>query len=138
MPFSIDDHASAADQQAIRDGLFDFNTALVGDDHHQPVTLAVRDAQGRVIGGLLGMTYWGWLSIEILWIDESARGQGLGQQLMARAEQIARERGCHAIHLDTMSFQAPEFYRKLGYTVWGELDDLPTGHRRIFFQKSLR
>lgn len=137
MNVSIEESTSAQDQQAIRDGLFRFNTVHAGDDQHQPVTLVVRDARGQVIGGLLGMTYWGWLVIEILWLDESARGQGLGQQLVARAEQIAVERGCHSAHLDTMSFQAPDFYLKLGYTVWGQLDDLPRGHRRIFLKKSL-
>ncbi len=136
--FSIEESAPEQDRQAIRDGLFRFNTARAGDDQHQPVTLIVRDDQGQVIGGLLGMTYWQWLSIEILWIDDSARGQGLGQQLVARAEQIAVERGCHSAHLDTMSFQAPDFYRKLGYTVWGQLDDLPPGHQRIFLKKALR
>ena len=138
MNLSIEESAHEQDQQAIRDGLFRFNTAHAGDDHHQPVTLVVRDVQGQVIGGLLGMTYWGWLAIDILWLDDSVRGQGLGQQLMARAEQIAVERGCHSAHLDTMSFQALGFYLKLGYTVWGQLDDLPRGHRRIFLKKSLR
>jgi hypothetical protein len=36
-----------------------------------------------------------------------------------------------------MSFQAPEFYKKHGYSVWGRLEDFPPGNQRIFLQKPL-
>ena len=72
-----------------------------------------------------------------MWLDESVRRQGYGRTLVTMAEQIATERGCHAAHLDTMSFQALGFYLKPGYTVFGRLDDLPEGHSRIFLKKAL-
>jgi hypothetical protein len=36
-----------------------------------------------------------------------------------------------------MSFQAQPFYEKQGYTVFGVLEDLPDGHKRIFLKKDL-
>jgi hypothetical protein len=36
-----------------------------------------------------------------------------------------------------MSFQALPFYLQAGYTVWGELVDMPVGHQRYFLQKAL-
>jgi hypothetical protein len=57
--------------------------------------------------------------------------------MMAQAEAEAIRRGCRHAHVDTIDFQAPDFYLKLGYTVWGVLDDIPPGHRRIFLKKDL-
>ena len=57
--------------------------------------------------------------------------------MLAMAEQEALRRGCHHAHLDTLDFQAPAFYEKLGYTLWGTLEDLPLGHQRYFYQKEL-
>ena len=66
----------------------------------------------EIIGGLLGGTYWGWLYISILWVDEKYRHQGIGKKLIAEAKQEAEKRGCKYAHVDTMSFQAPKFYKK--------------------------
>lgn len=121
----------------VRAGLSDCNQQHAGDDTFTPITLLVRDWDGGVVGGLLGGTYWGWLVVEILWLAEPARRQGLGSRLLQQAEQIAVARGCHAAHLDTMSFQAPAFYQRHGYVIFGVLDDLPRGHRRYFLKKDL-
>ena len=65
------------------------------------------------------------------------RGAGLGRQLLQRAEAIARERGCHGLWLDTFSFQARGFYEKLGFSLFGEIEDYPPGHSRFFLRKRL-
>jgi GNAT superfamily N-acetyltransferase len=127
-----------AEVSQVRAGLSAYNRTNASDDSFTPLVLMVRDPRGAVIGGLLGGTYWGWLVIEVLWLAEAARHRGLGSQLLERAEHIALERGCHAAHLDTMSFQAPDFYKKHGYTIFGVLDDLPRGHQRIFLKKELK
>ena len=88
------------------------------------------------MGGLWGETYWGWLYVDVLAIHEKARNQGWGTRLMAMAEEEALRRGCHHAHLDTFDFQALPFYQKLGYTVFGTLDQFPGEHKR-YFQKVL-
>jgi ribosomal protein S18 acetylase RimI-like enzyme len=138
MQIMVEEHPEAADVQVVRRGLENFNTAHTGEvPTLLPLHIFMRDDDGHVLGGLLGGTYWGWLLIEVLWLDESTRGQGYGRTLVTMAEQIATARGCHSVHLDTMSFQALDFYLKLGYTVFGRLDDLPKDHSRIFLKKSL-
>ena len=121
----------------VRASLTAFNDAEVGSDGHTPLNLVERDDDGNVIAGLLGGTYWGWMYVDILWVDEKFRRRGIGSHLLKAAEAEALRRGCHHVHLDTMSWQAPGFYQKHGYTVIGELPDIPAGHSKILLMKEL-
>jgi RimJ/RimL family protein N-acetyltransferase len=126
-----------ADVQMVWDGLTAYNESQVGDDGHQRLTLFLRSPEGTIVGGLLGDTYWGWVHVSALWIADAFRHQGYGRSLLAAAEQEAVRRGCHHAHLDTMSFQALSFYEQQGYTVFGQLDAMPSGHSRYFLRKAL-
>jgi len=97
----------------------------------------LRDTTGKLMAGLAGMIYYQWLFIDLLWVAEQIRGQGHGKTLLDLAEAEARSRGCQQVWLDTFSFQAPGFYEKSGYTLFGELSDYPPGHRRCFFRKTV-
>ena len=99
--------------------------------------IAVRDAAGAIVGGLVGGTYLGWLSIQAVSLDERLRGQGHGARLMQLAEDEAVRRGCPRVFLETLSFQALPFYRKLGYEVHSELKDFPPGGVRYALTKML-
>ncbi len=79
--------------------------------------VAVRSADGELIGGLIGRTHAipFWLEISALWVDEAARRHGIGRRLVERAEREARLRGCRFVRLATSDYQAPDFYKKLGY-----------------------
>jgi GNAT superfamily N-acetyltransferase len=135
---TISDRPDPADVRAIEAGLTAFNVQYAPPENYQPLLVVVRSADNRVVGGAIGNTWWGWLRIDALWVDEAARYRGLGTRIMQTAEDEARQRGCHHVFLDTMSFQALPFYLRLGYEVFGQLDDLPVGHVRYFLQKSLR
>lgn len=106
---------------------------------YAPLTLVARDSDGRLVGGLVGGTSYGWLLVKILWVAEPQRGQGLGARLMAQAEGAAQARGCHGAWLDTSSARAEGFYRRLGYAPFGALEnqpgERPQGHRRAFLAK---
>lgn len=102
------------------------------------MALLARGAQGNIVAGLTAGTYWGWLYVGRLWVDERLRQQGIGGRLLAQAEQEALRRGCHHAHLMTGSFNALPFYQKRGYTMFGELPDMPIGHTQYFVQKALR
>jgi GNAT superfamily N-acetyltransferase len=134
---TIDNAPNPDDMTLVRQKLAEFNCLHAPDDNHQSLTIFLRTEDGTLVGGLLGDTYWGWLSVSILWVDERLRGQGWGQNLLAAAEVEAVRRGCRHAHLDTMDFQARAFYEKRGYTLFGQLDDLPAGHSRYFMQKPL-
>ena len=121
----------------IREALTRFNIERVGDDGHTPLNIVEYDAEGNIIGGILGGTYWGWMYVDILWVHENHRKKGIGSKLLFEAEKEAIQRGCHHVHLDTMSWQAPEFYKKHGYEVIAILPDVPKGNQKYLLQKSL-
>lgn len=134
---NLETNADREDVLAIYRGLDSYNVQYAQAMNYQPLVIFLRDEAGKIVGGLAGETYWGWLHVDGLWVDESLRGQDYGSQLLDMAEQEALQRGCPRSHLDTMSFQAQPFYEKHGYTVWGVLEDLPQGHQRIFMKKDL-
>ncbi len=134
---TLEEQPEPADIQKVNDGLRSYNLQFAPDDGYCPLTIFLRAPGGELIGGLLGQTYWGWFHVDVLWLDDATRRQGFGGQMLAMAEEEATRRGCRYAHLDTMSFQALPFYEKHGYTIFGVLDDLPQGHRRIFLKKDL-
>lgn len=121
----------------VREELTRFNAERVGDDGHTPLNIVEYDSHGNIIGGILGGTYWGWMYIDVLWVDESHRKMGVGSKLLAEAETEAVRRGCHRVHVDTMSWQAPDFYKKHGYGVIGILPDIPSGNQKYLLMKAL-
>ncbi len=132
----IGDTVRQIDLQDIVAGLNEANEGMVTVADKRPLSVLWRE-NGRLQGGLIGHTHWGWLYIKLLWVAPQQRGSGLGRQLLLAAESEARQRGCHAAFVNTYSFQAPTFYQKLGYTIWGQLDNYPAGHQRIYLQKKL-
>ena len=90
--------------------------------NHVPPWLFARNAAGKVQGGVRGQTYWSWCTIDVLAVAEPYRRQGIGSCLLAKAEEIARARGCVGIRLDTTSFQAPHFYTRRGFTEFGRIE----------------
>lgn len=133
----IDDEVSAADEGVVVRGLLSFNEKWLGPSNEQAVRFVARDDHG-VAGGLLGHTRWKWLYVAKLWVDERARGQGIGTQLLTAAEEVARDRGCIGAFLDTFEYQARPFYEKLGYEMFGTLDGYPPGYRQFYLRKRLR
>jgi GNAT superfamily N-acetyltransferase len=129
--------ASDADLDTVFQGLRAHNDARVGDPGYSPLHVLLRAENGEVQGGLAGDVYLGWLFVRYLWVAEEHRGGGYGERLLREAEDEARSRGCHAVWLDTFSFQAPGFYRRLGYQEFGRLEDYPAGHSRHFLWKPL-
>ena len=121
----------------VRDALARFNDERVGKDGHTPLNIVEYDGEGNIIGGIIGGTYWGWMYVDILWVHEDHRKKGIGSRLLSEAEKEAVRRGCHHVHLDTMSWQAPDFYKKHGYEVIGILPDIPKGNHKILLTKLL-
>jgi GNAT superfamily N-acetyltransferase len=127
-------------RQAVVDGLVAFNRAQTTDFTGQFGTIGLllkHPETGAIDGGLTARYGFGWMFVELLFVPDRLRGQGVGRRLMEQTEAVARDKGCIGIHLDTFTFQAPGFYQKLGYTVLGEIADYPPGSSRFFLHKRL-
>ena len=83
--------------------------------------MVLKDHEGNLVGGVITTMYRYSMYVETLWIDEAYRKFGYGSQLMRQAEETARAHGCTMMQLDTFNYQAPEFYKKLGFVQYGEL-----------------
>jgi GNAT superfamily N-acetyltransferase len=119
-------------------GIRDFNHQRQVDDQKlQPLCFVLYASDQTIVGGVTGATYWNWLYIDLLWVKDEFRGCGYGHRLLMLAENEARQRGVTNAYLDSYSFQAPNFYEKHGYQVFGKLENFPAGHQRLFLQKQL-
>jgi GNAT superfamily N-acetyltransferase len=111
-----------------------YNDAAAGPGRWGALAVTVRAGDGEVVGGLWGRTGYGFLFVELLALGP-ARGLGLGRSVMERAEAEAKRQGLLGIWLDTWTFQAPDFYPKLGFVECGRITEYPPGHDRIFYVK---
>jgi len=135
---TVPDHPSEADREAVLAPLRAYNVSRAGDAQIRPVAVLLTDEGGEQVGGLWGRCAYDWLFVELLAVPAEHRGGGYGRSLMQQAEAIARTNGCVGIWLDTYEFQACGFYEKLGFEMFGTLDDHPVGFRRFFLRKCLR
>ncbi|MBO4915978.1 MAG: GNAT family N-acetyltransferase [Oscillospiraceae bacterium] len=78
---------------------------------------AAEDGEGNIVGAITGRAYYNEVHIGDLIVAESHRRSGLGKRLVGAVEDCYRGKGYDVITLTTFGFQAPEFYKKLGYTV---------------------
>ena len=136
---SITIEAERADEtrEVVLKGLRRFNRKHAGPPEFRLVTLAARDATGRLVGGLAGEIGWKWLHVSLLWVDEARRGKGIGRALLRAAEKEAARQGCGHVYLDTLEFQARPFYEGEGYRPFGVLEGYPPGHRQYYLSKAL-
>ena len=140
MPFNItfDPNPSAEDVQVLGDGIMANAKQQQGLDPLQFFAFFVRDEQNKIIGGCNGSTLHGGLYIDQLWVDESIRLQHYGTQLMRAAEQFGKEKGCSFATVNTMNWEAPEFYKKLGFEVEFVRHGFMHGATFYFLRKSLK
>lgn len=123
--------------EVVGHGIDRYNVEQAGESHGEQICFVLYAPDQEVAGGLIGSTHWGWFHINLLFVREELRGCGYGHQLLMLAEAAARELGAKHAYLDTFSFQAPDFYKRHGYRVFGELRDFPPGHQRCYLTKEL-
>lgn len=100
------------------------------------INRVIVDTYGDIIVGINSKMYcWNCLYIDVLWVKEEYRKEGLGSKILNEIEKVAKDKGCYLIHLDTFDFQAKDFYIKHGYDIFGILDECPQRHKRYFMKK---
>jgi len=116
-----------------------YNYGFVGEYPKQEyIRLDARDDSGRLLGGLRGFVFLYWLDVEVLFVEEDARGAGLGNRLLAEAERQAIALGARNAKLSTFEWQARGFYLKQGYEEYARIDDYTPGFYLAYMRKSLQ
>ena len=132
--------ATKDEKSYINNQLVSYNNSQVPFTQEQPfipISKCIKEGD-EVVAGILAVMYcWRVLFIDILWVKEEFRGRGYASALLKDVEEMAKEKQCGLSHLDTYDFQARALYEKLGYTVFGVLEDCPEGHCRYFMSKRL-
>lgn len=124
----------------INERLYYFNLAHFPEElrgRYEEVNIFLKDENDNVLGGILGEICWNWLEIHVLIMDDSLRTKGYGTKLLMEAEEIAKEQKCDFIKLDTLSFQALDFYKKHGYEVYGTLPNVGRDFNHYYLKKDL-
>jgi GNAT superfamily N-acetyltransferase len=122
----------------ITDGLRAYNEAQAGSWDGRTLAIFARDPETqKVVGGLLGRTSLGLLTVERFFLPRDLRRAQLGSRILAMAEEEARRRGCTRAVLSTLHFQAPGFYLKQGWEVAARIECEPPGHTRFYMAKKL-
>jgi ribosomal protein S18 acetylase RimI-like enzyme len=114
-----------------------YNESQAGPLTKEKVSCFIKDDLGQIKGGIIGDIAWGWLYIEGLWVEPTLRKSGWGSALVTAIEDYAQLLGVTNFRLETTSFQALAFYQKLGYSIFGELEDMPPGHTCYFLKKQV-
>jgi GNAT superfamily N-acetyltransferase len=127
------------ERAVIMDGLRAYNETQAGiSGGGGPLAILVRSPEtNTVVGGLLGRTYLGLLTVERFFLPEHLRRDRLGSRILAMAEEEGRRRGCTRAVLSTLHFQAPGFYLKQGWEVAARIECEPPGHTRFYMTKKL-
>ncbi|RFM21303.1 GNAT family N-acetyltransferase [Clostridium botulinum] len=137
--YIIRESSSEEEADLIVDRIVEYNLSKVPGKQEVPllcINRVIEDTNGEIIAGILSKMYcWNCIYIDVLWIKEQYRKDGLGTKLLKEVEKIAKEKDCHLIHLDTFDFQAKDFYIKHGYEIFGILDQCPENHKRYFMKK---
>jgi len=103
----------------------------------KPLNFVIKDSEDKIIAGINALFYRFIAYVDVLWVDESYRGKGLGKALYEKVEEEAQKLEAKIIHLETLEFQAKDFYIKLGFEVYGILEDFPPGHTKYSLKKKL-
>lgn len=133
----LHEEPSLAEIEYLEDRLYEFNKAATGITDGRSIGVFLRDSTRTILAGVAGHTWGETCELRQVWVVESLRRQGIGRSLLAEAESEALRRGCRQIVLTTHSFQALQFYERLGFLAVSELPEYPRGHSQIVLRKPL-
>lgn len=136
-PLAAEDAPDPRDVAFLDDRINEHNIRATGIDDWRALAIFVRAPGGELLAGIAGGTWAGYLEVKSLWVREELRGQGHGRRLLEAAEREAAARGCAQVLLDTHDFQAIDFYRRLGYEVFGTFENIGGRHTRFYLRKRL-
>ena len=130
---AVEDHDIL--QPSVLAGIVEYNGRFLGENKATRVGASARNEAGVIIGGGVGRLYVDCFFLDLFWVADAYRGQGVGSKLLSAIESEAKRLGAKAVLLDTFDFQAAPFYEKQGYAEEARLKAMVGGHDRIYLTK---
>ena len=97
----------------------------------------VAEDNGEIIGVLTGHAYYNEVHIGDLVVGKDHRRDGIGRKLVEAVEETYKGKNFEKIALTTFGFQAPEFYKKLGYELEFVREDKDPKLSKYFYLKKI-
>jgi ribosomal protein S18 acetylase RimI-like enzyme len=119
----------------INEAFTDYAVSKSVDLNFEEYWFVAEDDSGEIIGTITGRAYYNEVHIGDLIIDKRFRGQDIGTKLVRAVEDEYRNKGFDKITLTTFGFQAPEFYKKLGYSLEFVREDKDPKLSKYFYCK---
>ena len=104
-------------EKIMRKDLIEYETKHGIDVNFKRFALVLTSDSGKVCGVLNGFTAFSEIYIDDMWVHKLQRGKGYGRKLISALEEHFEGKGFNNMNLVTSAFQAPEFYKKCGFTV---------------------
>lgn len=139
LSIEITNNIDTDNKDYVRNKMIEFNLKHFPDElkgRYQELKLHLVHDGGAIIGGIVGEFCWNWLEIHYLFVEEEYRKSGYGRSLLKEAEKMAVERKCDFIKLDTLSFQALDFYLKEGFQIYGTIENAGR-HTHYYLKKDI-
>jgi len=136
----ITEETNDTDYKQVCQNLYDYNVKVTNGVLKIPgkdINLYLKDETGKVVGGIFCETWSYSLYIDVFWIADEYRHKGYGKTMILEAERLGKEMGCIFAHTCTFTYQSPEFYKGMGYEVFGINDEYPDGIKQFFLKKKL-
>jgi len=107
------------------------NYASLEKQFNEPGTclLKYQNEENRIIGSVYLQKKANSLYMGMLTVSPILQNRGIGKQLLAAAEQYAKQAGCHEITMTVISVRHEliAWYERQGYTRTGDIQDFPKG-----------
>ncbi len=139
----IDTEPKPEQIEHLRSHLRAFNETFIGPYEARHLLVTAHATDHVIIGGIHGWVQFGWLYINLVWVDQPWQRQGIGSRLLSGIESTAKSLGINRARLATSDFQSGiHLYKKQGYETFASVpssslqgDDAQTEY--LMWKKSL-
>ncbi|MBA2652583.1 MAG: GNAT family N-acetyltransferase [Tatlockia sp.] len=110
------DNLSENIENQMRKDFVAYETSHGIDVNYKKFAMILTDEQNNTLGVINAFTAFAEIYIDDMWVNSPYRGKGYGRMLLQELENHFRGKGFNNINLVTNAFNAPEFYKKCGFT----------------------
>lgn len=110
------DQLPADVEEKMREDLVEYESNHGIDVNYKNFAIILTGESGDTVGVVNAFTAFSEVYVDDMWVHSLYRGKGYGRKLLQALEDHFEGKGFNNINLVTNAFNAPEFYKKCGFT----------------------